>query len=289
MSTTVTKDVLTVTGPDAQQFLHSLVSQDVASLEPGTTRWSFLLQPQGKVVGFFTIARTAPSSAEDGASDTFELVLDAGSGAAVRDALQRYLIRTKATLALAEAVERPGLSEVERINSGLPRWGREITESTIPNETGLTPLAVSFTKGCYVGQELVERIDSRGGNVPKRLCLLRLDGTVVPPDGAARLVRGGRDVGTVTSAALDPDTGSVVALGYVRREVADGERVDVLWGTDGSAEAAGGDGASDTASDSSSDSAGDTATVAPLPAAAAGDAPTMPPGVGRPRFGSGRP
>ena len=112
MNAIVTKDVLTVAGPDAQKFLHSLVSQDVASLEPGTERWSFLLQPQGKVVGFFAIERLAKRTAESGVepgvvdtADTFELVLDAGAGPAVRDALQRYLIRTKATLTLAEGVE----------------------------------------------------------------------------------------------------------------------------------------------------------------------------------------
>ncbi len=268
MTVTVPKDILTVAGPDAQKFLHSLVSQDVASLSPGDERWSFLLQPQGKVVGFFSITRLAKGDDE---ADAFELVLDEGGGQPVRDALQRYLIRTKATLALAEGVERPGLTEAERIAAGLPRWGREITESTIPNETGLTPVAVNFTKGCYVGQELVERIDSRGGNVPKRLCLLRFDGAAVPTDGVGRLEREGKGVGTLTSAAFDPDTGRTIGLAYVRREVADGARVDVLW------DANGGTGL-------------DRVMVGPLPAAVPVDkAPAAKGTTGVPRFSSRRP
>ena len=268
MTVTVPKDILTVAGPDAQKFLHSLVSQDVASLSPGDERWSFLLQPQGKVVGFFSISRLAKGADEP---DAFELVLDEGAGGRVRDALQRYLIRTKATISLAEGVERPGLTEVERITAGLPRWGREITESTIPNETGLTPIAVNFTKGCYVGQELVERIDSRGGNVPKRLCILRFDGAAVPTDGVAHLEREGKGVGTLTSAAFDPDTGRTIALAYVRREVADGARVDVLWDADGGAGV-------------------DQAMVGPLPAAGPiGNSPTPKGSTGLPRFTSRRP
>ena len=198
--------------------------------------------------------------------DTFELVLDDGAGAGVRDALKRYLIRTKATLELAEGVERPGHSEAERIAAGLPRWGREITDTTIPNETGLTPIAVNFTKGCYVGQELVERIDSRGGNVPKRLCLLRLAGARVPPDGSATLESDAKVVGTLTSATLDPGTGTVIGLGYVRREVADGASVDVRW-----------------------DGGADTATVEPLPTAVAAPSAVPPRTLGTPRFTTGRP
>ena len=273
MSATVLQDVVTVAGPDAQKFLHSIVSQDVATLEAGAERWSFLLQPQGKVVGFFRIAHHVKTDADPGAdpaaADTFELVLDAGAGGAVRDALQRYLIRTKATLTLVEGVEREGLDEAERIAAGLPRWGREITESTIPNETGLTPVAVNFTKGCYVGQELVERIDARGGNVPKRLCLMRLAGSVVPDGGVARLEHDGKDVGAVTSAALDPASGRTIALGYVRREIVDGGQLDVRWGVE----------------------AGDVAIVEPLPIAGAaiGVDAAAPVRRGAPRFTSGRP
>ena len=270
MSTTVLVDIVTVAGPDAQKFLHSLVSQDVATLDAGAERWSFLLQPQGKVVGFFRIAHLAkPDTATDTAADTFELVLDAGAGAAVRDALQRYLIRTKATVTLAESVQREGLDEAERIAAGLPRWGCEITESTIPNETGLTAVAVNFTKGCYVGQELVERIDARGGNVPKRLCLLRLGASIVPAGGVARLEREGKDVGTITSSALDPASGRAIALGYVRREVVDGGELDVRWGVDGA----------------------DVAVVEPLPitVGAIGVDTPSPVRRGAPRFNAGRP
>jgi folate-binding protein YgfZ len=88
--------------------------------------------------------------------------------------------------------------------------GAELTAGTIPAESGVVPLAASFTKGCYTGQELVARIDSRGGHVPRYLRRLVLGGPVVP--GAALEVDG-KVVGTLTSVAGD------LALGYVARTV----------------------------------------------------------------------
>lgn len=106
--------------------------------------------------------------------------------------------------------------EAVRISAGIPKMGAELTDKTIPGETGLIELTVSFTKGCYTGQELVARIDSRGGNVPRRLRRL------IPAEGVAvgvSLVDGsGATAGTVTSVAHSSGTGWV-ALGYVRRGV----------------------------------------------------------------------
>jgi len=87
--------------------------------------------------------------------------------------------------------------------------------------------AVSFTKGCFVGQELVARIDSRGGNVPRRLRGLVVEGDVVPPAGAAVLA-GDREVGRVTSAARSPARGPV-ALAYLGRAVDVPAPVVVRW------------------------------------------------------------
>jgi len=123
--------------------------------------------------------------------------------------------------------------EAARIEAGVPRMGAELTERTIPAESGLISRTVSFTKGCYTGQELVARIDSRGNHVPRYLRGLRLD-EVVPV--GSRLVVGaeGKDVGWLTSVAMSPALGPV-ALGYVGRDVeppaevvavtADGRRV----------------------------------------------------------------
>ena len=108
--------------------------------------------------------------------------------------------------------------EVARIRAGWPVMGRELTERTIPAEiAGLVESSVSFTKGCYTGQELVARIDSRGGNVPRPVRLLEIQGEGVSP--GAGITVDGKAVGEVTSAAADPASGVTVALGPVHRRV----------------------------------------------------------------------
>ena len=92
--------------------------------------------------------------------------------------------------------------------------GSEITTSTIPGELGVNDRSVSFTKGCYTGQELVARIDSRGGNVPRHLRLVRVEGDA--PVGAP-VEHDGREVGSLTSVATDG--GGTVALAILARSV----------------------------------------------------------------------
>lgn len=103
-----------------------------------------------------------------------------------------------------------------RIASGLPRFGREITDEYIPLETGLWA-DVSFSKGCYTGQEVIARMESRG-RLAKKLVRLRAGGPIAP--GTA-IEAGGRNAGTITSAAEGP--GGVLALGYLKtRALGDG-------------------------------------------------------------------
>jgi folate-binding protein YgfZ len=127
----------------------------------------------------------------------------------------------------AEAVEAC------RIVSGIPAMGTELTGKTIAAEAGLVERTVSFTKGCYTGQELVARLDSRGSNVARRL--VGVVAPAGPPGDGAALARGmtlhGGDappgdgaaddkvVGTVTSAAWSVELGAWVALGYLHRSV----------------------------------------------------------------------
>jgi folate-binding protein YgfZ len=111
----------------------------------------------------------------------------------------------------------PGAYEAARIEAGVPRLGVDIDERTIPQEAFLERDAVSFTKGCFLGQELVCRIDTRG-HVNRHLRLLRADGDTVPPEGAEVLVDE-RSVGAVTSSAMVPGAARIVALAMVRREV----------------------------------------------------------------------
>jgi folate-binding protein YgfZ len=121
----------------------------------------------------------------------------------------------------------PEQFDAYRIEAGIPRLGIDMDESTIPQEALLDVDAISFTKGCFLGQELVARIDSRG-HVNKYLRRLRVNGTVVPPHGASVVVDD-KDVGTVTSAAVVPGEDRVVALGMVRHEVKPPATVTLRW------------------------------------------------------------
>jgi folate-binding protein YgfZ len=95
--------------------------------------------------------------------------------------------------------------------------GHELEERTIPEETGLVAAIVSFSKGCYTGQELVARIDSRGGNVPRRLRGVVSAGVDPAEMAVGRTVTvEGREIGRLTSVAVSPARGPV-ALAYIKR------------------------------------------------------------------------
>lgn len=117
--------------------------------------------------------------------------------------------------------------EVVRIEAGIPTMGAELTERTIPAEAGVVSRTVSFTKGCYTGQELVARIDSRGGNVPRHLRGVVVDGAV-PPEGA-ELVVGDDVVGSLTSVTTAPGGAGAVGLAYVKRDVDPPAAGEVRW------------------------------------------------------------
>lgn len=103
--------------------------------------------------------------------------------------------------------------EVLRVEAGVPRAGAELAEDVLPAEVGLLERAVSFTKGCYTGQEVVARMHSRG-RLGHRLVGLLLEGEPLPGPGA-RLTRAGRAVGEITSVARSPELGPI-ALAFVR-------------------------------------------------------------------------
>jgi folate-binding protein YgfZ len=108
--------------------------------------------------------------------------------------------------------------EALRIEAGMPRFGIDMTEDTIPLEAGIEGRAISFTKGCYVGQEVIIRILHRGhGRVARRLVGLSLDGEDAPSPGSA-VSAAGRDVGAITSAVFSPGLQRAIALGYVHRD-----------------------------------------------------------------------
>jgi folate-binding protein YgfZ len=105
-------------------------------------------------------------------------------------------------------------ARIVRLEYGKPRYGEDITANTLPQETGLAD-ALSFTKGCYLGQEIVERIRSRG-HVNRLLVRLEWEGAA--RGGNLKMHLDGNEVGQVTSFAQSPALGKVVALGYARAQ-----------------------------------------------------------------------
>jgi len=119
----------------------------------------------------------------------------------------------------------PEAIEAVRLEAGYPVFGVDMTDDTIPLEAGIEDRAISFTKGCYVGQEVIVRVLHRGhGRVARRLVGLRLDAAAAR---GQRIVAEGREIGAVTSAAHSPRHGPL-AMGYVHRDfTAPGTRVEV--------------------------------------------------------------
>ncbi|HVN62166.1 MAG TPA: hypothetical protein VMT59_12935 [Gaiellaceae bacterium] len=223
-----------VAGPDARDYLQRMVSNDVDALGVGDACPALLLTPKARVIAPVVVWRRG--------DEDFLLLTEPGLGEVVRALLVRMRLRARCEIEPEEhasalvfggegiATDLPGAVEVldagleptlapeelelRRIEAGVPRWGREIDDRILPAEAGLDATHVSFTKGCYPGQEPVARLHHRGH--PNRgLRVLEL-GDVPEPD--AELVHDGRPVGRVTSAARRPD-GTVVALAYVRVEV----------------------------------------------------------------------
>ena len=233
------RDVVQVAGPDAATYLQSQLSQDLRPLQVGQSVWTFVLQPTGKIDVLLRVWRTA--------DDTFVLDTDVGYGDVMVTRLNRFKIRVKAEITplawtclavrggatppegalvawgtgydlLGESPEAPdGATEggaefllAARVGALWPAMGSEIVPGeTIPAETGITDAAVSFTKGCYPGQELVERMDSRGATAPRLLQRVQIaEGATAAGDD---YVVDGAVVGTITSVWRDQ------ALAYVKR------------------------------------------------------------------------
>ena len=140
----------------------------------------------------------------------YDLYVPAGDSEAVRV----RLIEAGAVEASEETVE------TLRIEAGRPRFGVDMSTDTIPLEAGLESRAISFTKGCYVGQEVIVRVMHRGhGRVARRLVSILLPNGKVPAAGDT-IQSGERAVGEITSATASPRLGAPLALGYVQRDYA---------------------------------------------------------------------
>ncbi|HEU4993296.1 MAG TPA: hypothetical protein VFT29_00670 [Gemmatimonadaceae bacterium] len=122
--------------------------------------------------------------------------------------------------------------EIARVEAGRPEWGIDMDDATIPQEVNLEELgAISYTKGCYTGQEVVARVHFRG-HVNRQLRGLRASGTHAPPRRAALFDATNKAVGDVRSSVSSPRLGGI-ALGMVRREVENGAQLLARWGAGG--------------------------------------------------------
>ncbi len=260
----IQRDVVRVQGAEAIDFLQGQLSQDVASLSVDESAPSLLLQPTGKVDAWLRVTRLASDEVlldvDAGFGEAVltrlsrfklrtkvDLSLEQWSGLALRGpgaegidvppgavglaarwtGVEGVDVLSDGELALAGApLVDPAAFDALRIECGVPAMGAELTDATIPAEAGqwLMDASVSFTKGCYTGQELVARIDSRGGNVPRPLRGLLVDGDPVPVGTTVH--HAGSEVGTVTSSARSAVLGAV-ALAAVARAVEPGAVVEL--------------------------------------------------------------
>lgn len=132
--------------------------------------------------------------------------------------------------AVPEGVTRTGALALTavRVEDGEPVVGRDVDASTLPHETGLVYQAVSFTKGCFVGYELVERMEARRANPPRRLMGVAVTRNVIPPEGA-EVWSGGDRIGRLTSVAESLGVGAPVGLILAKRGARAGQEVRVRW------------------------------------------------------------
>jgi folate-binding protein YgfZ len=244
-------------GRDRARFLHNLTTNNVKALVPGASCYSFVLTPQGRIVGdLYLLCRpddllldTEPElrekvrthilkykvadqvELEDVTESTASIGVEGPNAGSPPSDLTTipftltgqpgYRIfcsidEKPAVIARLEAVGvKPATAEdarLIRIENGKPRYGEDILETSLPQETQQMH-AVSFNKGCYLGQEIVERIRARG-HVNRQLKRLELDTPELPAAGTTLTIEGKEAV--VTSAIYSPAEEKVIALAYVR-------------------------------------------------------------------------
>lgn len=209
-----------VLGPDACDYLQRMLSNDVEALAVGEWCDALLLTAKARMIAPLRVLRRG--------DDDFLLSTEPELGDRVQSQLLRTRFAAKAdiepethdawlVLGGEEVIdERPDGEEIDgdayerwRIENAVPRWGHELDEQILPAEAGLTKTHVSFSKGCYPGQEPIARQHYRG-KVNRRLRVLETEAGVAP---GADVSLGDKTVGRVTSAVAG------LALAYVRTEV----------------------------------------------------------------------
>ncbi len=249
-ATRLDRDVVSVVGAEAATYLHGQVSQNVTALSVGESAWTLVLSPQGRIDAWARITRVSEDSfwldVESGFGQhllerlqrfklrtkaEFELgvvpmISVRGPNSPVPQPAHDDQIDAPVLWAGVSGFDRIGPNaewpegvaegdasafEALRIRSGMPSMGAEVGEKTIPAELGIVDLSADFTKGCYVGQELVARIDSRGNNTPRRLWGVEIAGGQAQPGDSVLI--GDDTVGVITSAvSLDGETVALASI-----------------------------------------------------------------------------
>jgi folate-binding protein YgfZ len=202
--------LLSIQGTDAKNIIRTLFGDSAGGLEPHqliSTNWAQTS---------LTIIRASHTAANG-----FDLIIDAKSAAALWTALIGASARPVGFDAL----------EILRLEAGQPRFGIDMDETNVVSETGLDD-AVSFTKGCYLGQEIIARIKYRG-HVAKKLSGLMLEPMAKIERDAKINFADGKEIGRVTSVTFSPHLGSTIALGYLKYDyLSPGTEVMVSAGDD---------------------------------------------------------
>ena len=243
--------VLALSGADRATWLQGLVTNDIERLADGDSRYAAYLTPQGRMITDMNVVAHGDRLVLDvpaPLASTLRGKLDDlifSEDVQIADESGRILVWTVVNDAFTDVVaeslpaEFKALPEIDldtfdviRIERGVPKFLADMNEDTIPLEAGIEDRAISFTKGCYVGQEVIVRVTRRGGGrVAKRLVRWHADdsASVVPmPD--SRIFSFDKDVGRVTSAAFSPSLNKVIGLGYVHRDfVNPGTEVTIVW------------------------------------------------------------
>ena len=283
---------IAVAGPDRATFLHGLLTNDTASLAPGSGCYAAWLTPQGRMLcdlhvlesGDMILLDVPAADVQQAAGRLEQFHFTEDVQIAALDSLRSVWVHGPAAAGMLDGefsawmqyqnarIELAGVSvviaridqlgvpgfaiyvdaqqedevtavlsargalhatpatlEAARIEAGYPVFGIDMTSETIPLEAGIEDRAISLTKGCYVGQEVIIRVLHRGhGRVARKLVRLQVEGDA-PPRGS-KVLGGDRDIGFITSAAESPRLGAV-ALGYLHRDfVEPGTAVQVQSG-----------------------------------------------------------
>jgi tRNA-modifying protein YgfZ len=189
-------DQIAVVGPDAAPIVGPILAVDAGALRA--------LPEHGNLRAGSAIVTRVDDTGEPG----FDVYVERAGA----DAFRGQLVTAGAVAVDAST------ADALRIEGGVPLFHRDMDEETIPLEAGIESRAISFTKGCYVGQEVVIRVLHRGhGRVARKLVGLTISGDRVPAAGAP-IRADDREVGAITSAAWSPGLHRPIALGYVHRD-----------------------------------------------------------------------